>query len=105
MYSDEYLKNSYSRIPENCDIIISHDAPKLNNLGLVPPNMWHSTPVDAGNEVLASAILDKKPEYAFCGHIHEGNHQLTDIDGVKMANVSILDDNYNISYEPLYLDI
>ena len=105
MYSDEYLKNSYSKIPENCDIIISHDAPKLNNLGLVPPNIWHSIPIDAGNEFLASAILDKKPKYAFCGHIHEGNHQLTDIDGIKMANVSILDDNYNISYEPLYLDI
>lgn len=105
MYSDEKLQELYSNIPGNCDILISHDAPKLNNCGLVPPNMWHSTPVDAGNEVLASAILDKKPKYAFCGHIHEGNHQLTDIGVTKIANVSILDDAYDISYEPLYLDI
>lgn len=105
MYSDEKLKELYQNIPGNCDILISHDAPKLNNCGLVPPNMWHSTPIDAGNEVLASAILDKKPKYAFCGHIHEGNHQLTDIGATKIANVSILDDAYDISYEPLYLDI
>lgn len=105
MYSDEKLKELYQNIPGNCDILISHDAPKLNNCGLVPSNIWHSTPVDAGNEVLASAILDKKPKYAFCGHIHEGNHQLTDIEATKIANVSILDDAYDISYEPLYLDI
>ena len=67
--------------------------------------MWHSDPVDAGNNVLASAILDKKPKYAFCGHIHEGNHQLTEAGESKIANVSILDDTYSINYEPLYLDI
>ena len=67
--------------------------------------MWHSDPVDAGNSVLASAILDKKPKYGFCGHIHEGNHQLTEAGESKIANVSILDDTYSINYEPLYLDI
>ena len=105
MYSDEYLKDSYSRIPENCDIIITHDAPKLNNLGLVPPNIYHSDFIDAGNEILAEAVLSKHPNFIFNGHIHEGNHNLTDIDGIKMANVSILHDNYQIFYEPLYLEI
>ena len=105
MYSDEKLQELYQNIPEDCDILISHDAPKLNNCGLVPPNMWHSTPIDAGNEILASAILDKKPKYVFCGHIHEGNHHLTDVGTTKIANVSILNDAYVFSYEPLYLDI
>ena len=105
MYPDDILRRCYSTMPYDCDIVISHDAPKLNNCGLVPPNIWHSTPVDAGNEVLASVILDKKPKYAFCGHIHEGNHQLTDIEETKIANVSLLNDAYDISYEPLYLDI
>ncbi len=105
MYSEEKLAELYRNIPRDCDILISHDAPKLNDCGLVPPNRWHSAPVDAGNEVLASAILSKKPNYVFCGHIHEGNHQLTDIEATKIANVSILNDAYDITYEPLYLDV
>lgn len=68
---------------------------------MIPPGRWSSTPINAGNEVLA--IIDKKPKYAFCGHIHEGNHWL--LDAGETANVSILDDSYDINYEPLYLDI
>lgn len=45
---------------------------------MIPPGRWSSTPINAGNEVLAKAIIDKKPKYAFCGHIHEGNHWLLD---------------------------
>ena len=66
---------------------------------MIPPGRW--TPINAGNE--AKAIIDKKPKYAFCGHIHEGNHWL--LDAGETANVSILDDSYDINYEPLYLDI
>ena len=105
MYSDEKLEEIYSHIPGNCDILISHDAPALNDCGMIPPGRWSSTPINAGNEVLAKAIIDKKPKYAFCGHIHEGNHWLLDAGETKTANVSILDDSYDINYEPLYLDI
>lgn len=105
MYSDEKLREIYNTIPENCDILLSHDAPNLNDCGVIPPGRWSSTPINAGNEPLALAIIDKKPKYAFCGHIHEGNHQLTDTGTTKTANVSILDDAYDINYDPLYLDI
>ena len=105
MYSDDELVKYYSSMPYNCDIVISHDAFSVNNYGIVPPNMWHDKPINAGNEILTKMILERKPTYAFCGHIHEGNHNLEEYDGVKMANVSLLDDKYNIVYEPLYLDI
>ena len=106
MYSDDKLKELYTPIPSECDILISHDAADINDLGLVPPNIWHPTNSEnAGNKILAEFIKKLKPKYYFCGHIHEGNHQVTEIDGITMANVSLLNDSYQISYEPLYLDI
>lgn len=105
MYSDDTLKALFSTIPENCDILISHDAPALNDCDLVPINKWNSKPINVGNVPLANAILEKQPSYAFCGHIHEGNHSLTKIKNTNIANVSILNDNYDVEYEPLYLDI
>ena len=106
MYSDDKLKELYMSIPPECDIFISHDAADINNLGLVPPNIWHpKNSVNAGNKILTEFIKKLKPKYYFCGHIHEGNHQVTKIDGTTMANVSLLNDSYKMVYEPLYLDI
>ena len=105
MREDETLRELYKNIPTECDVIISHDAADINNLGLVPPNIWHSEPENAGNKILAEAIQLAKPRFYFCGHIHEGNHQVTEIDGTTMANVSLLNDKYQMVYEPLYIDI
>ena len=106
MREDETLRELYKAIPENAEIVFSHDAADINCLGMVPPNVWHpTTPVNAGNKVLAEAIKLKKPKFYFCGHIHEGNHIVTEIDGTTTANVSLLNDQYKMVYEPLYLDI
>lgn len=106
MREDENLRELYCQMPDRCDIVISHDAADINNLGLVPPNVWHPTSsVNAGNKVLAEFIKLNKPKYYFCGHIHEGNHRVTEIDGTTMANVSLLNDQYKMVYDPLYMDI
>ena len=106
MYSDDKLKELYTSIPSECDILISHDAADINDLGLVPPNIWHpKNSENVGNKVLAEFIKKLKPKYYFCGHIHEGNHQVTEVDGTTMANVSLLNDSYKMVYEPLYLNI
>lgn len=106
MLPDEELAIKYADIPENVDILLSHDAADINNLGLVPPSIWHpDESLNVGNAVLAEAVKLKKPKYYFCGHIHDGNHKVETIDNTLMANVSLLNDSYQISYEPLYLDI
>ena len=106
MLPDEELAIKYADIPENVDILLSHDAADINNLGLVPPSIWHpDESLNVGNTVLAEAVKLKKPKYYFCGHIHDGNHKVETIDNTLMANVSLLNDSYQISYEPLYLDI
>lgn len=59
----------------------------------------------AGNHWLADEIMRKQPDYCFCGHIHSGNHELQEITGIHLANVSLVGEDYNIHYEPLYLNI
>lgn len=104
MKSPELLKNCYDEIPNNVDILITHDAPKIANLGMIQEGYYFGE--NAGNPWLADAILDKNPGYAFCGHIHSGNHELTKLsNGTMAANVSLVDEKYNAVYSPMYLNI
>lgn len=106
MLSDEKLKARYDLCTDNVDIFISHDSPDLNGLGTI-----HYTKVNdkvygqnVGNKVLTEAIKIKKPKYFFSGHIHTGNHDFENIDGTKMANVSLLNEQYLMTYPILSFD-
>ena len=103
MISNEKLEEKYSFIPEDCDILISHDAPDINNLGMI--SMGHYSGENAGNVPLANAIKEKKPKYAFCGHIHSGNHNLEKIDDTWMANVSYVNELYYPDHKILHIKI
>lgn len=120
MCNDLELEQIYANIPDNVDILLSHDAPIfMNNVGCILENDCNE---DVGNFELYKAIKVAKPKYVFCGHIHSGNHHLLDytesinedtetglppeeILSVKIANVSLLDENYNVAYKPLIIDI
>lgn len=104
MLEDRTLNMVYDMIPNDIDILLLHQPPSLNRCGVVPPNRYSEVPVDAGNLYLARIIEQRKPKYTFCGHIHEGNHELKDLGFTKIANVSILDDRYEINYKPLYFE-
>ncbi len=103
MVSDDKLRQKFSLIPEDCDILISHDAPDINNLGVI--SMGYYSGENAGNIPLAEAIKEKKPKYAFCGHIHSGNHNLEKIDDTWMANVSYVNESYFPDHDILQIKI
>lgn len=103
MRVDDMLEGYYERIPENLDILITHDAPDINNLGMI--NDGFQKGKNAGNKILAKYVLEKKPKYVFCGHIHSGNHKLEDVNGIKMANVSYVNEKYKPAYEILEINI
>lgn len=103
MYEPETLKEAYATMPENCDIVLTHDAPKMLGLGEIHSGAWAGT--DAGNPWLADEILRKHPKYVFCGHIHSGEHNLQTIDDIKLANVSLMDESYTPTYKPLYINV
>jgi len=104
MLNPEKLEEYYSKIPENIDILLTHDSPSINNVGtILQKTYWSDGTVDAGNPQLTDAILKKKPKYVFCGHIHSGNHELTEyLPGKYIRQCSILDEHYNYAYEPFY---
>lgn len=104
MGSEDLLETKYSEIPKGLDILISHDSPSLLGLGIIHSG-W-SVGRDAGNEVLTRAITLKKPRFFFSGHIHSGNHEFQETeDGIKVANVSLVDENYTEYYKPLIFEI
>lgn len=103
MASDERLKLAFACIPEGCDILLSHDAPDINNLGMI--SMGTYSGINAGNKVLADAIKEKKPKFAFCGHIHSGNHNLEKIGDTWMANVSYVNEAYYPAHDILHLQL
>lgn len=110
MRSSDYLKEKFSEIPEDIDIIISHDPPYgMNGLGSITEG--HQKGVECGSKELKEAVERCKPKYLFCGHIHSGNHIFSrcifpDSDKeMWSANVSIMDEYYTPVHKPLIFDI
>ena len=103
MRSPDTLKEKYSAIPENVDILISHDAPQIGEVGMIKEGFWAGA--EAGNTQLAEEIILKKPKWCFCGHIHSGEHNITEYNGVRLANVSLVDETYEPTNNPLYVEV
>ena len=102
MRSEEKLKQKFDEIPENLDILISHSAPDIEKYGMVQQGYYTK---NAGCPILADAIKRLKPKFAFCGHIHSGNHEMQTIDGTSIANVSYVDERYEPTNNVLKLYI
>lgn len=105
MQTEEWLKGYYDNIPEDTDIILTHDTPMLGDLDLLPPSQWSPKAVHAGGKSLADAIQRVQPKYVFCGHLHTCKDKYLKLNNTEIYNVSILDNEYQEIYKPLYLDI
>lgn len=100
--------NQYNQIYEfdsNTDILITHQPPKIGDVGYVSKHN-----LELGSSSLRDAILNSNIEINICGHIHTGHHGETPIilnnDKVSSVyNVSILDEDYIVSYEPTIIEI
>ena len=95
----ERLDKYYNPIPNDVDILMLHDAPDIMHGGVstqLVPNR------DFGNKLLAEYVFDRKPQIVLFGHIHTSPiKEFTQyMDDKVMCNVSILDENYKIAYEP-----
>lgn len=104
MEMDETLEKLYSTIPENLDILLSHDQPYGWGDILMDDVAWN-TGDHIGNKPLAKAILEKQPKYAFVGHLHSTDHSCIEIGKTKRYNVSIKDERYDPVYDPLIMEI
>lgn len=61
---------------------------------------------DFGSASLDRIVMAKRPKYVLTGHVHSGNHEWYDVaEGIKVANVSLLDENYKLKYKPTVFEI
>ena len=95
MRDDDVLEKKFDEMPKFVDILISHSSPDIAGYGYVDYGTSYQR--NAGCPILAHAIKEKQPRYAFYGHIHSGDHTLKEIDGTMMANVSLCDEAYDDS--------
>jgi Icc-related predicted phosphoesterase len=105
MHDDETLDKYFSEIPENIDILLTHDVPYDMSDVLLQQTEW-STSKHIGSIPLRKAIDRVLPSLHFSGHLHSCDHALIPftINGkiIQHANVSIVDEYYNPIYQPLY---
>lgn len=104
MRDGERLEKYFDQMPEFCDIVISHDAPYGTSDICF---QFDSSDEDEhrGNIQLREAILKKDPRYLFHGHLHSSNHDLEFLGDTRVFNTSVIDENYELKYEPLILNI
>jgi Icc-related predicted phosphoesterase len=99
------LAEVFEKIPD-CDVLLTHTPGKhMFDTGRV---MQYTYGDELGSEELTDVIMRRHIKLWLCGHIHSGNHELSEFTddkfacyGMKVANVSIKDERYLPTYAPL----
>ena len=101
MRDEETLAKKFNQIPGNVDILLSHDAPY--GTSDICFEGFSASKGHIGCPELRDAIIASKPKYNFHGHLHSANHGEELLGETKVYNTSILNEQYNLVYEPLMI--
>ena len=104
-YSDEELKKIYLRMPDDVDILLTHDCPYGACDVLLQKDVFWANGDHIGGKGLADAIIEKKPKMNLTGHLHSTNHEGEMLGDTFVCNVSVLDEHYKRVYEPHYFEV
>lgn len=104
------LKHSFSLIPEDVDVVITHASPKYDKIGVVCDSSNRNFGRDFGCSELQDSIIEKfkyqyKFTYILSGHIHSGDHDTVRCNNIIYKNVSLLNENYMVHYEPTIINV
>lgn len=93
MRGEESLEKHFAKIPEDLDILISHDPPfGVTDVDVIMHGRLHEGHI--GNVELQKRIEQVKPNWVICGHIHTGQHYPQFYCGTNYVNVSLLNESY-----------
>jgi Icc-related predicted phosphoesterase len=104
MRRSEDLVETWGRIPEGLDVLVTHGPPRgimdrLAENGSEP----HA---DVGCTALRDRLfaMERPPRVHVFGHIHEG-HGVKVVGPTKFVNASVLDEYYHLAHPPVVFDI
>lgn len=97
-HSELELKNIFSSIPLNTDILITHSPP--HGIGDTVDGEW----IHFGSESLLQKSKEIKPRIHIFGHVHTGKRYSKE-ENTEYYNVSIVDEDYNIAYKPTIIEV
>lgn len=103
-FYDPSFNRVKTTMTENIDLAIFHQPLKFGGNGKVHQNIGRDLP-DFGSQTLEDTVREFKPKNVITGHVHSGSHELLDMDGTKLINVSMLDERYDMVYEPTVINI
>lgn len=96
--NEDQLKDVFSNIPLDTDILITH-SPPYGFGDTVKYQSYH-----LGSMSLMDRVRIVKPKVHLFGHIHTGK-KYEKHNGTKFYNVSVLDDNYEVAYKPTIINM
>lgn len=104
MADPDKLKVNYDLIPENVDIIVSHQPPYGFGDEVDGQYSFGDEDRHVGSKELLKTLDRVKPKVVICGHIHSGHGTYTytrpDGGATTIYNVSLVNEQYQRVYEP-----
>lgn len=101
----DFLREKYSRIPQNVDILITHTVPyDCNYIGFSDRDMR-----DLGSKELREAVASRNVRFLIGGHIHETRERVAHMDfgprHTEMVNVACCDNQKQLIRLPIRFHI
>lgn len=96
------IKAHWDLIPEGLDVLITHGPPY--GIRDDVPDMFKGKIVSVGCSDLLRRVKEVKPKIHIFGHIHEG-HGVTVTKDTTYVNASQLNDRYNVTYQPIIIEL
>ena len=99
------LYERHLKIVGKIDILMSHDCPYGISDILLQKDCWWADGTHIGNTALRWLVDAAKPSLVVEGHLHSCEHEKTMHGDTAVYNVSLLNEDYKMVYEPLYIEI
>ena len=99
------LYERHLKIIGKIDILMSHDCPYGISDILLQKDCHWADGTHIGNTALRWLVDEAKPSLVLEGHLHSCEHDKTMHGDTAVYNVSLLNENYEMVYEPTYIDL
>lgn len=102
--NEEELYSAYSKIPKVCDVLLTHCPPAIGSQGTILQRGYNYMS-HFGSKVLADILYERDIRIVLSGHVHTGAHFEEYFENhtghtTTLRNVSLLDEDYRVSYNP-----